>query len=133
MTEARNLAWTLYLLRIEALISEQLQPWSQGHPVGGLHLTAPSEASVKHIERFLDMAFQRGQQAVLGEALDHVVSSIDAIDNTRPKIATLRACRADLQKSYDALHVLKERSKSAKAEGAVDPVLASSVEPSTRD
>lgn len=113
MTAAQDLAWRLYINKVNALLDEQFQTWEKGERTSGLHLAVPSRQSLELIDATLKRAIAEGISA----ALSPIVRALDEIDNSRPKTDAAKQYRKELQIVYDTLHAMKLEAVKTPSEG----------------
>ena len=112
---ARKLAWALYAVRVESLLSEQRQKFMNGETAPWLRLQSPLDSEVTVIEAALHASAVCAQASVVSRALAPLVSAIDAIDNFKTKSPAVAEIRKALQSDYEELHALSsDVSVSAK-------------------
>lgn len=115
MTRAQQTAWTMYILRVQALVDGQRRDLERGGPATRVTLESPSENQVSVIEEALKAERFDAKREVVSAALKPLINACDAIDNAHSKSTTVKAIRQDLDAAYQALRTLQESLQAAPA------------------
>lgn len=103
---ARELAWKIYIAKVNELLSEQFSTWKDGLPSARIAMTAPSNEALNLIETALRAATDDG----LHQSIVQLNRAIDDIDNSGKKSAETKHHREHLALIVAALRALQSTS-----------------------